>query len=129
MKRDAVDFHAIPQHQLAMDQRLINWGRAQRNGSGQSCAPMFRQYRSSDQWEGATSSPTVDQLDAAKINKAWQQLEAQPRAALAWNYVTPSGPERACKEIGCLTPDNRPDKAKLASLVVQGRQALIDRRV
>ena len=122
MNREAVDFHLIPHHQLAIDARLINWGRAQRSGPGQNCAPMFKQYRSSDQWEGTTSSPTIDQLDAGKINRAWQQLEADCRAALAWQYVTPSSPAKACKVIGC-TMDG------LAALVVQGRQALIDQRV
>ena len=105
-----------------MDQRLVNWGRAQRNGSGQHVAPMFRQYRSSDQWHGTTSSPTVDQQDAAKVNAGWQKLESDQRAALAWQYVTPSSPAKACKGIGC-TMDG------LAALVVQGRQELINRRV
>lgn len=122
MKRDAVDFHLIPDHQLAMHDRLTNWARAQRSRSSSDCAPMFRQYRSSDQWGGSTSSPTVDQIDAANINKGWQQLESDQRAALAWQYVTPSSPTKACKAIGC-TMDC------LARLVVDARQMLINRRV
>ena len=120
--REAVDFHFVPPEQMAMHMRLINWGRAQRSNPGQSCAPMFRQYRSSDQWEGATSSPSVDKLDADKINGAWKELPGNNRAALAWQYVTPSSPRKACKAIGCTMED-------LARLVVDARAMLINRRV
>jgi hypothetical protein len=122
MMREAVDFHLVPQHQEAMHIRLINWGRAQRNTPGQACAPMFRQYRSSDQWEGTTSSPSVDKLDAEKINNAWKQLPTGNRAALAWQYVTPSSPSKACERIGCTMAD-------LARFVVDGRQMLLNRNV
>lgn len=122
MKRDAIDFHAVPEHQLAMDARLYNWARAQRSKTGQDCAPMFRQYRSSDQWAGsAAASSPVDQRDAAKINKAWQQLPGNHRAAIKWHYVTPGSPTKACRAIGCTMDD-------LARLVVDGRQMLINRR-
>ncbi len=121
MIREAVDFHFVPAHQEAIHMRLINWARAQRNGSGNNTAPMFRQYRSSDQWAQATVSEPVDQRDAAKINKAWQQLPGNHRAALKWHYVTPGSPQKACRGIGCTMED-------LARLVVDGRQMLINRR-
>lgn len=121
MKRDAIDFHAVPEHQLAMHDRLTNWARAQRSREGQSCAPMFRQYRSSDQWAAPAASSPVDQRDAAKINKAWQQLPGNHRAAVKWHYVTPGSPSKACRAIGCTMDD-------LARLVVDGRQMLINRK-
>ncbi len=121
MKRDAVDFHLIPAHQEAMHMRLLNWARAQRNSSGGGCAPMFRQYRSSDQWAEPTISSPVDQRDAQRINKAWQQLPGKHRASLAWHYITPGSPAKACRTIGCTMAD-------LASLVVDARQMLINRR-
>ena len=83
---------------------------------------MFRQYRSSDQWAQPSVSMPVDQRDAARINKAWQQLPAKHRAAVAWHYVTPGSPNKACKRVGCTMED-------LARLVVDGRQMLINRAV
>jgi DNA-directed RNA polymerase specialized sigma24 family protein len=82
---------------------------------------MFRQYRSSDQWATPNASSPVDQRDAAKIQKAWQQLPARHRAAIGWHYVTPGSPTKACKAIGC-TMDG------LAQYVIDGRQILINRR-
>lgn len=122
MKRDAVDFHQIPEHQVPIHERLVNWARAQHSRSGSDSAPMFRQYRSSDQWATPAVSSPVDQRDAAKINKGWQQLPAKHRAAVQWHYVTPGSPTKACKVIGCTMAD-------LAGLVVDGRQMLINRRV
>lgn len=122
MKRDAVDFHLVPDHQEAIHIRLLNWARAQRNGTGSNCAPMFRQYRSSDQWASASASVPVDQRDAAKVNKAWQHLPAKHRASLAWNYISPGSPAKACRGIGCTMDE-------LARLVVDARQMLINRGV
>lgn len=121
MMREAVDFHFIPANQEAIHLRLLNWARAQRSKTGSDCAPMFRQYRSSDQWATPSASTPVDQRDAAKINKAWQQLPGKHRAALAWHYVTPSSPAKACKGIGCTMDE-------LARLVVDARTMLINRR-
>lgn len=122
MKRDAIDFHAVPEHQLAMDARLHNWAREQRRGTGAATSPMFRQYRSSDQWgEVAVSVPT-DSRDAARINAAWKQLPADHRHATHWHYITPgAGPVKACRKIGCT-------KDELARLVIDARQMLINRR-
>ena len=120
--REAVDFHFVPVAQEAMHMRLLNWARAQRNGTGTACAPMFRQYRSSDQWAEPTASTPVDQRDAAKVNKAWQQLPPKHRASLAWHYITPGSPTKACKGIGCTM-------AELAQFVVDARSMLINRRV
>lgn len=122
MMREAVDFHFVPEHQEAMHLRLLNWARAQRNSSGSATAPMFRQYRSSDQWAQPNVSMPVDQRDAARINAAWQQLPGKHRAAIGWHYVTPGSPTKACKGIGCTMAD-------LARLVVDGRQMLVNRGV
>ncbi len=122
MKRDAVDFHFVPVAQEAIHLRLLNWARAQRNSTGSSTAPMFRQYRSSDQWATPSVSMPVDQRDAAKVNKAWQMLPEKHRAAVAWHYVTPGSPIKACKGIGCTMAD-------LAQFVVDARSMLINRRI
>lgn len=120
--REAVDFHFVPDHQVKIHERLQNWARAQRNSTGSATAPMFRQYRSSDQWAQPSVSMPVDQRDAAKINKAWQMLPEKHRAATAWHYVTPGSPAKACKGIGCTM-------AELAQFVVDARSMLINRRV
>ena len=120
MMREAVDFHFVPQHQEAMHMRLVNWARAQRNSTGSDTAPMFRQYRSSDQWATPSASMPVDQRDAAKINKGWQQLPGNHRAAIRWHYISPGSPTKACKGIGCTMAD-------LARFVVDGRSMLINR--
>lgn len=122
MMREAVDFHFVPANQEAIHLRLLNWARAQRNSTGNATAPMFRQYRSSDQWAQASASMPVDQRDAAKINKAWQMLPGKHRASLAWHYITPGSPAKACKGIGCTMDE-------LARLVVDARTMLINRNV
>lgn len=125
MKRDAVDFHQVPEHQEAMHCRLLNWARAQRNEQRPQSSPMFEQYRSSDQWATPSVSMPVDQRDAARINAAWQQLPTKHRAALKWHYINPpreGSPTKACKAIGCTMED-------LARLVVDGRSMLINRGV
>jgi len=118
--REAVDFHFVPANQEAMHMRLLNWARAQRNSTGSATAPMFRQYRSSDQWATPSVSMPVDQRDAAKVNKAWQMLPEKHRAAVAWHYITPGSPIKACRKIACTMDE-------LARLVVDARQMLINR--
>ncbi len=122
MMREAVDFHFVPEHQETMHCRLLNWARAQRNSTGSATAPMFRQYRSSDQWATPSASMPVDQRDAARINKGWQQLPMNHRAAIRWHYISPGSPTKACKAIGCTMAD-------LARFVVDGRQMMINRSV
>jgi len=121
MKRDAIDFHLVPEHQEQIHLRLCNWARAQRSPAGSGCAPMFRQYRSSEQWGAAYASSPVDQRDAHTINKAWQQLPPRHRASIAWHYVKPGSPAKACRVIACTL-------AELAQFVIDGRQMLINRK-
>jgi hypothetical protein len=120
MMREAVDFHFVPANQEAIHLRLLNWARAQRNSTGSATAPMFRQYRSSDQWATPSVSMPVDQRDAARINKAWQMLPEKHRASLGWHYITPGSPIKACRKIACTMDE-------LARLVVDARQMLINR--
>ena len=122
MKRDAVDFHLVPDHQLKMHDRLLNWAREQRRGSGNDTTPMFRQYCSSEQWDQTPASVPTDSRDAAKINKGWKMLPANHREAIRWHYIAPGSPTKACKAIGCTMVD-------LARYVIDGRQMLINRGV
>ncbi len=70
MKRDDIDFEAVPQHQQAMHDRLLNWGRWCNGKPGPSVAPMFRQYRP-DKFEVIYESrEPISQQDAGKIQSA-----------------------------------------------------------
>ena len=121
MKREHIDLHLVPDHQLAMHSRLINWSRWCRGRPASNCAPMFRGYRSSDVWQTVSIGEPVDKLDASKIASAVAQLPETHRHALGWHYVHPIGPGRAARELGLTI-------AALAQCVIDGRQMLINRR-
>lgn len=103
--RPAIDFHAVPAHQQAMHERLINWARWA-NGKGSDgrampgVSPMFRQYRSTDVWEAPAILAPVDGQDAVKIAKAVTGLPEMNRHAVSWFYVRPVNPSRAARALG-----------------------------
>ena len=118
-----VDFSRIPTRHDAINLRLEQWAKwVSVHPQPWKVQPMFRQYRSSDQWATPSASMPVDQRDAAKINKGWQQLPGNHRAAIRWHYISPGSPAKACKGIGCTMAD-------LARFVVDGRAMLINRGV
>ena len=122
MRRDAVDFTTVPEHQWAMDARLENWARSLFGSAGSGASPMFRLYRSSDVHAQAHVSMPYDSHDAIKIAKGVRELPDKHRAAINWAYVTTGAPGKACKAIGCTM-------AELAQYAIDGRQMLINRRV
>ena len=122
MRRDAVDFTTVPEHQWAMDARLENWARSLFSKSGGKVAPMFRMYRSSEVHVAASAGVPINVHDAVKINTAVTNLPTKHRAAIQWHYVTTGAPGRACRSIGCTM-------AELAQYAIDGRQMLINRRV
>lgn len=125
MKRDGIDWHAVPEHQLEIHDRLCNWGRWCNTGEGSGMSPMFRFYRSTDANQGAgaqygrraTANP-VDAADAGRVQRAVAGLPQPHRLSLAWYYIKPINPTRACAEIGT-------NHLGLATLVSHGRQMLI----
>ncbi len=128
MKRDSIDFHAVPDHQQAMHERLMNWGRWCNGTPGRSVAPMFKQYRPRH-FNPLDHVPSpVDQVGAAKIQAAVVLLCLQSDAgtvmakALQWNYVKPVNPGRMARNLGI-------SAFELAEAVIEGRQALMDRGV
>ena len=123
MKRDLVDFHLIPDHQVLMHFRLQNWARSLASPKGGKVSPTFALYRSTDRYdiEPTTSTP-VDVPDAIAIAKAVRVLPEKHMRALGWYYVRPSSPVKACRDIGCTI-------AGLAQLSIDARQMLINRRV
>jgi hypothetical protein len=119
MKRGYVDFAFIPEHQLPMHWRLVNWNRSLHGSAGTGVSPMFRQYRSSEVYSGGAGKLPVDEADATKIGKAVQQLSMHRMLAINWWYVKPNSPAKAALGMQCSI-------AELAQYVIDGRAALID---
>lgn len=125
MRRDVIDLHAVPEHQIGMHVRLENWGRWCFGTGHAQMAPMFRMYRSTEvhtSYGGMTNSAPVDTADAAKIARGVVALPEDHRHALSWHYVNQGSPARACRRIGC-------SMEHLARLVVDGRTMLMNRSV
>jgi hypothetical protein len=119
----AVDFSYVPERQLVIHDRLLNWGHWCHGAGHAQMSPMFRMYRSSEVYAYASEiSLAVDTHDAARIAKAVIALPEDHRQATAWFYVNQGSPLRACRVIGCGTEH-------LARLVIDGRTMLINRRV
>ncbi|HNG01993.1 MAG TPA: hypothetical protein PLS35_05975 [Nitrospira sp.] len=121
-----VDFNAVdPKHQT-MDARLRNWSiwANGRDGLGFApCAPMFRMYRSTEQWEdSANKAPAVDQLDAQRVQKGVSALPEKHRIAISWNYMSRSHPRKAAKALG-------ESLEGMKHLIDAGRQMLCNRGV
>ena len=121
MRRD-IDFHLVPEHQITMHNRMLNWARWCRGSGSSSVSPMFRGYRSTDVWAAPSVSEPVDSIDGMRIAKAVYALPEKHRASVNWHYIKPVAPFRACREIRC-TPE------ALAQLVVDARTMLINRKV
>lgn len=123
MRRDDIDFFHVEQHQLAIHERLLNWGRWCNGSGGPATSAMFRLYitpargRSGD---GVTYGMPVDTGDASKIARAVVALPEGHRAAINWHYVKPVSPRRAAAVIGTTLTG-------LALLVRDGRQMLMNR--
>ena len=125
MRRDDhIDFHAVPDEQLEIHERLVNWGRWCNGSGGPATSAMFRLYitpargRSGD---GVTYGMPVDTGDASRIAKAGVALPEGHRAAINWHYVKPVSPRRAAAALGTTLTG-------LALLVRDGRQMLVNRR-
>lgn len=122
MKRDAIDFHEIPDRQVAIHTRLENWGRSCWSTTGPSASPMFLLYRSDEVWHAPEAKIPVDQHDADKIARGVRALPQPHMQALQWYYVRPGSPIKARRIIGCTLE-------ALRVYVLDGRSMLINRRV
>ena len=120
MKRDAIDFHVIPEKQQAIHERLENWRRwVIVRPHGWQVAPMFRMYQSkSRQWEASPHIGTpVDAIDAALMEQAVYALPEKHRDAIRWSYVHCGNPVAMARALGV-------SKQGLADLVEAGRTML-----
>lgn len=122
MIRECVDFHLIPASQEAIHQRLLNWARWLYGSKGSDVAPMFKYYRSTDQWADNSTSVPVDSLDAHKIERAVAALPEKHGPAIRWHYTKPCmGPQRFARNLGITQPE-------LANLVIEARNILAKRK-
>lgn len=126
-RRPLVCFASVPPSQWGIHDRLVNWSRWARGGSGESArmeaaSPMFNLFRSSEAKRayGEETVVPVDQGDALKIAKAVGHLPPQKRKAIHWYYLEggrhPSGQAKAMNI----------EVQRLADLVRDGRAMLLD---
>ena len=118
-----VDFSYVPEKQLEMHDRLINWGLCSRNITGQNVAAGFDGYQSPSTVDryGELTKAALDHRDAHRIGKAVSFLPTPHRLALSWYYIAPGSPTKACKAIACTV-------VHLSTLVIDGRNMLINRK-
>lgn len=123
MKRDAIDFHVIPEKQQAIHARLENWERWVRvRPHGWFTHPMWRNSRTSRQWEVSPYiGVPVNTIDAMLIEKAVSALPVKHRDALRWYYVRKgNNPVAMARQLAL-------SKQGLADLVEAGRTMLNNR--
>jgi hypothetical protein len=120
MRRDYVDFSYIPEPQLPMHWRLVNWERSLRSSAGSGVSPMFRQYRSSEVYSQGGGKMPLDHEDANVIGRAVVALPTRNLLAVNWWYVKPVAPSKAAAGMQC-------SLAELARYVIDGRALLIER--
>ena len=124
MIRESVDFNApIEPRYREIHGRLENWACSLRGSlGGGNESPMFRLFRSNDNFEARIVSVAVDTHDAHKIHKGVLALPEQHRVAINWFYVRPIAIIRIRKMLGCT-------KEGLNDLVKAGRTMLVNRGV
>jgi DNA-directed RNA polymerase specialized sigma24 family protein len=125
LKRDDhIDFFVIPDHQLAIHERLEAWSRWVRvRPHGWQVAPMFRHYRP-DGWETRESrrqpQAGVNIPEAVEMEKAVSLLPEKHREAVRWYYVFPGNPAAVARRLAV-------NKAGLLDLVHTARAMLVNR--
>lgn len=120
--RVSVDFHTVEPAHAAIHERLENWARWCYGNGGRSVAPMFRLYRSTDQWVAPPSMGIVDSLDAQRVQKGVSGLPEGHRKAVSWCYVIRCSPKRIARDLA-VSMDG------LALLIRDGRSMLVNRGV
>jgi hypothetical protein len=125
MKREAIDFHLVPERQAAIHERLrVNWRAYCHGGTRHESAPMWRWHQPE---RGLIYNPPepkqyADTLDGAKLNRAVVLLPGKHMMALQWYYIQEGSPFQARKRIG-VTLD------ELGRLVIDGRDMLRNRGI
>lgn len=122
MKRDSLDFHAVPAAHERIHARLEDWAHWLANTPGSRSSPMFRLYRSEYIWEPRNAPKSLNVLDCQRIERGVAVLPEKHGKALRWSYVFRFSPLKARKWIGCTYEE-------LVGLVDDGRQMLVNKGV
>lgn len=119
VRRDEIDFHAVPEAQLGIHEALLNWSRWVRvRPHGWQVSPMFRMYRSHAwQWHTPEIRQQINVPEAVEMEKAVSGLPEKHRTAIRWHYCFCGHPARMARELGV-------SKQGLADLVVDARVKL-----
>lgn len=119
---EIVDYNHIATHHEAIHARLVNWERWVRvRPHGWFTHPMWRNYRTSRQWEVSPYiGVPVNTIDAALMEKAVYALPEKHREAVRWWYVYRRDPAAMARNLGV-------SKQGLADLVEAGRTMLANR--
>ena len=122
MKRDFIDFFAVPDQQLDIHERLCNWAYyVSTRRLGWPVHPMWRKGRSNGrQWHAPAPQVVVDELDGHELEKAVRALPEPHKIAIRWSYVWKTPPAHARRVLKV------PNDA-LAKLVSDGRLMLRNR--
>lgn len=116
-----IDFHIVPEHQLPMHERLLNWARWVRVAHPRWQSPIWRLGKSnSRQWHTPEVREETDILDAQRMEKAVGRLPEKHRAAVRWHYVFRTTPIQARRMLGVTNEG-------LQRLVIDGRTILGNR--
>ena len=126
MKREAIDFHLVPERQAAIHERLrVNWRAYCHGGTKVEVSAMFRDYRAPKDavYNPPEAKSQADTIDGGKLHRAIVDgLPPKHCMALQWYYIQEGSPFQARKRIG-VTLD------ELGRLVIDGRDMLRNRGV
>lgn len=121
MRRDHIDFHEVRPIHAEIHERLLNWARWCRGGSGGSTVqPMFRHYRDGYPEAPQTIMP-VDSLDGHRVEKLVVALPAKHRTVLQWWYCRPYIPVMKVRRVLGLTTPGLYDLVHEARAMVRNR--------
>lgn len=118
-----IDYHRVADEHAEIDRRLLNWAQWCRRPAGSFVQPMFRLYRSSDQYRDRT--PTVwagNTMDAEAIQRMVGTLPEAQRLAVSWHYVWKGSPRKMCDRL-------RVSNRGLVDLVYSARQMLLEKDI
>ena len=119
---EIVDYNHVQDRHQAIHARLENWRRwVIVRPHGWFTHPMWRNYRTSRQWEVSPYiGVPVNTIDAALMEKAVYALPEKHREAVRWWYVYRRDPVAMARSLGV-------SKQGLADLVDAGRTMLGNR--
>ena len=121
-----IDYNHVPVEQHEIHERLLNWVRWIKSGTGGwACHPMWKPCVAKEQEDlrrryGEIPQEPINVDDAIFIERAVAGLPDKHRKSVRWCYVFQRNPLAACKTIAV-------SKDELARLVHDGRQMLINR--